>query len=368
MHNVFVFGAGTSVHAGAPTMRTFIDTADRVRLTSTSIDRAAFDDVFTAIAELYPVFAKAHLDLDNIESLFGAIDMGDLLGRFGNRTPASIATLRKSIRTVIVQTLEQSMAFNVRGAKLFAASEMQTLAEMVQQVIAKKEAPAETFAFLTFNYDILIDVAFSAVPLPFTYALEHEPASGVPLLKLHGSTNWGMCPKCDRVAVRYVSEAMAGRANGRAKFIVSNDLGAHKACGTPISTPPVLVPPTWDKAQYHSTIGCVWKRAAEELSRAERLYIVGYSLPETDSFFRYLFALGTAGTARLQQIVVVDPDVEKLRDRYLSMIGRGIQSRVEFAKGTFGQFTREFALTFEAKYREPDSNQVVIILEPMRRI
>jgi hypothetical protein len=37
----------------------------------------------------------------------------------------------------------------------------------------------------------------------------------------------------------------------------------------------------------------VWRTAAQHLSEAEHIFIIGYSLPETDQFFRYLYGLGT---------------------------------------------------------------------------
>ena len=55
----------------------------------------------------------------------------------------------------------------------------------------------------------------------------------------------------------------------------------------------MIVPPTWNKTEYHSNLSHVWHEAAVELGSARNIYVFGYSLPETDSFFRYLFALGT---------------------------------------------------------------------------
>jgi hypothetical protein len=66
-------------------------------------------------------------------------------------------------------------------------------------------------------------------------------------------------------------------------------------CGKPALNDPVIVPPTWNKTQYHKEIGGVWTEAAKHLSEAENIFIIGYSLPDTDQFFRYLYSLGTVG-------------------------------------------------------------------------
>jgi hypothetical protein len=97
---------------------------------------------------------------------------------------------------------------------------------------------------------------------------------------------------------------------------------------------PVLVPPTWNKAEHHKNLSAVWSRAAKELTDAEHIFIVGYSLPETDSFFRYLYALGTAGGAPLKRIWVFNPD-PGVEGRFRGMLGPGATSRYRFFPQTF---------------------------------
>ena len=68
----------------------------------------------------------------------------------------------------------------------------------------------------------------------------------------------------------------------------------------------------------------VWQAAREELKQAFRLIIVGYSLPKTDSFFKYLLTLGLSENESLQEIILIDPAKDKLgdalRERYLEFI------------------------------------------------
>jgi hypothetical protein len=41
---------------------------------------------------------------------------------------------------------------------------------------------------------------------------------------------------------------------------------------------------------------------------AQEIIVIGYSLPETDFFFRNLFALGTVGRKFIRRFAVVNPD------------------------------------------------------------
>ena len=102
---------------------------------------------------------------------------------------------------------------------------------------------------------------------------------------------------------------------------------------------PVLVPPTWNKNEYHIGLPRVWGHAARELAEAENIFVIGYSLPESDTFFRYLFALGSASDTRLKRLWVVNPDKGgHVKGRFEAMVGRGIQSRLRFINGVDGEF------------------------------
>ena len=186
------------------------------------------------------------------------------------------------------------------------------------------------FAFITFNYDLTLDYALHHEIINFDYCLSGGNYSGnVPLLKLHGSINWGMCEKCNKIIPFYFNEARVSSINLLDLEVFYYALGSnlhHKTCcETLLKGPPVLIPPTWNKTGYHEQLGNVWKRAAEELSKAENIFVIGYSLPETDSFFRYLFALGSESSTRIKRFWVFILDktgaVEK---RFRELIGRGL--------------------------------------------
>jgi hypothetical protein len=50
----------------------------------------------------------------------------------------------------------------------------------------------------------------------------------------------------------------------------------------------------------------VWKRAVDALKTAARICVIGYSMPESDAFFKFLLALGLAENDRLNKLIVVD--------------------------------------------------------------
>ena len=111
-------------------------------------------------------------------------------------------------------------------------------------------------------------------------------------------------------------------------------LKSYKHEGHDVVPEPVLVPPTWNKAEYYKNLSEVWSRAAQELTDAEDIFIAGYSLPETDSFFRYMYALGTVGGAPLKRLWVFNPD-PAVESRFSDMLGPGAACRFRFFPQTF---------------------------------
>jgi hypothetical protein len=77
-------------------------------------------------------------------------------------------------------------------------------------------------------------------------------------------------------------------------------------------------------------------RTIYELASAQNIFVIGYSLPETDSFFRYLYALGTESSVRLRNFVVINKDTSgHVGNRFRQLIGRGIESRFKYIPLTF---------------------------------
>jgi hypothetical protein len=53
------------------------------------------------------------LDLDNLESLFGAFEMARLFGRLGNLADPELQELGSAIRQLIVRTIEKRIIYPV---------------------------------------------------------------------------------------------------------------------------------------------------------------------------------------------------------------------------------------------------------------
>src|SRR5262249_40271900 len=155
------------------------------------------------------------------------------------------------------------------------------------------------------------DVALHSAGIPVSYELGIFKTQGLKLLKLHGSLNWGRCSKCGEVVPWMLSDFFSKRMfltdTGPIRFSMKSMKDQLKHCGSAAVAGPAIVPPTWNKAQHHSEFARVWRSAADSLRDAENIFVSGYSLPETDFFFKHLYALGTIGQTRLKKFWVFNP-------------------------------------------------------------
>lgn len=342
---VFILGAGCSKEAGAPLMLDFLDRAeDLLHSEQPGPWLEDFERVFSALVRLRSAHSKSKLDTLNLESVFGAFEMQRLLGVLPD---AEAEALEKSMKVVITQTLERTMLLRL-GKDRFGKSQWQPAEEykrlarlLAGEAPYGKPLPASV---ITFNYDVGLDHALNYIGAPALYHLpKQEPKRGISVLKLHGSLNWGWCEKCKAVipwelAAFPLPLAMDFNDDDSIPLDIGTKLasGTFTHCGdAPVRPEPVIIPPTWNKTQYHSQLSDVWRQAARELSEAKRIFVCGYSLPETDSFFRYLFALGSVGPSRIREFRVFDPD-PKVEKRFRSILGPETEERFQFESQGFG--------------------------------
>ena len=343
---VFIFGAGASHSAGPPLMNGLLDAAhDLMRQSPTDVATEAFKLAFDVLQRRLPLLhARSVLSLHDVEEVFNVVEMARLVGRLPGTEANEIAAIGDAIRRLLADTIESTCRFPAADGQYQPTEDYGRLAEALTE--PRLEFLEGSVAFLTFNYDTAFDFALHFHNLGVDYGLDLPPGpSDIPLLKLHGSLNWALCPKCQAPLVldfgRYFRQtaSLSTKFKGTVPFRLSKRLsllGSHCEGAAPPETP-AIVPPSWNKTQYHTTFSRVWSRAALELSEAEEIYIIGYSFPATDSFFRELLALGLAGGARIRRFAVVDPKKE-VAIRIEALLGPDIQHRFERLGTTFGDF------------------------------
>lgn len=187
----------------------------------------------------------------------------------------------------------------------------------------------EQCTVLTFNYDLLIEKAVcelqsdahrsagfdSLYPVPATplhkraegMRLGGSPIDTFQLLRPHGSIGWCYSGR-ESFYGETIYQTWSSRGWRRDDSKEMPDYGRDKV--------PLIIPPTSSKTGFFNSefIETQWREAAHAIEDAQRIYFLGYSLPPTDTGFRFL--LGTVGEG--STAIVVNRDVDVV-DRYRSV-------------------------------------------------
>jgi hypothetical protein len=309
-------------------MADFLDVAERIKGHG-GLDASTLDDfrlVFRGLYELQRVQSKAVLDIDNIESVMVAFEMAALFGRLGDLKPEDVQRLPAAVTTLVARTVEESVGFACIDDAIAPAGPYAALTETIKALFSA----GQEISVLTFNYDMGADVALVHTGRRPDYRLggaESPIPTDVPLLKLHGSLSWTKNQHRVYALPIWENAPCPSRHFGeRVPLSVLKHLGT---LGDGVSGRPFIVPPTWARGTCYDAIAPVWRSAAEELQKAENIYVFGYSLPPYDFFFKLLYGLGTVGQTRLKRFWVFDPDPQ-VRHRFAGVLGQSAQPRFKF--------------------------------------
>jgi hypothetical protein len=335
---VIVFGAGASASFGVPTMEGFIDAAEDLRDRNTEgLSKPQFDFFLDELRhKLKPLHAKTAVDLSNIENLCGLVEMARVIRRLPGLEEGQIDNAADAVQTVLAETILHSGPFSYSrddrwqppGAYLSVVGRLDA---------ARQAHESDDTAFITFNYDLGLDFALHWSNFAIDYGLGAPVDGAARLYKLHGSLNWMTCNICGHVRVAGLDQVFRSHSISQ-RF--GNDMvrlpldprrafstfGAH-CPGDNLPHRIALIPPTWNKTQYATQMSSVWQRAARELGSAQEVIVIGYSLPESDGFFRDLLALGLEGPTTVRSFLVVNPDA-KVSGRFGALLGPEVRRRL----------------------------------------
>jgi hypothetical protein len=290
---VYILGAGFSAPLGLPVVRNFIFRAKDL-YSEAPEGRDHFKNVFEEVRRLSNVKNYFDADLLDIEEILSILDMSaqfegkSLADDFVRFIQDTILSLTPAPESKVADAVFQVGPWAPYARFVAALTNLVVWDDdsdrdrrFVRAFPAKK--PRMRYDVVSLNYDCVLEhaarlvheafratdpVAFSRDPRAReTFA--HAPA----LAKLHGSVDNGP-----------------------------------------------IVPPTWRKL-VQETMVQQWTMARDVLCRANSIRILGYSLPTTDSYVRYLLKAAASEAPNLKEIdvIVFDP-TGSVEARYKSFI------------------------------------------------
>jgi len=311
-HVVYILGAGFSAPLGIPTIASFLQ--DAKNLQERDSERFGyFDRIFDSIQVLERAHNFYRTDRTSIEDLLTIVDLRDgltgedqaqLFKRF-------IADVVRSYTPDIVGHRQPQRWYDVLfGASpwaaygvfvsallgyefLFKGTGEPTTAPTLSDYECRVANPNVRYSVISLNYDMVLERMAEHITKTFhrkERAFVSTPThDGPPLVKLHGSVD------ADNI-----------------------------------------VPPLWNKE--YTGMASVWRQAFTILTSANQLRIVGYSLPEADSYARYLLRSAAVETRNLQRIDVLCKDDDgRVQRRYKNFITFRNYYRGKTREGSFNK-------------------------------
>ena len=282
--------------------------------------------LFDVIHDLKGASFNAKLDLNNIETVLSILELGEQIGGIEGIDARTMKKARAAAIKVIGLTIDYSLKlnkdYNVFGPyKRFA------------NIINRNPLHPETIpSIITFNYDCALDYTLKVKNIRYSYCLDKsDPEDNIALLKMHGSVNWQLKEGTVQTTVFPIEKI----ADGSAKVLCASKLLESEPSVE--SNGIFIIPPVINKLGQQKAISNVWRIASQKLQSAEEIYVIGYSLPETDTFFKYLFALGTHSRPSISRFWVFDPD-PRVGDRFRDLVGVGLREpRFKFHEMEFNE-------------------------------
>ena len=251
--------------------------------------------------------------------------------------------------------LRESDALKNRAAALDITEKLSEVLSEKEQLAVESECPAwlktltQTWhdnkaGVISLNYDTLVERAAGTVNLgkddhlsadqlyPVILTLSSRRDGVVfgsnqvdtfKLFKLHGSINWYYSGASEYTGEVIYYTHVVDWDHHAIEERVSKASVADKV--------PLIVPPTTEKSLFfkHESLKQMWSQALLALLEADRLFVVGYSLPATDLAIRLFLHEGSKGIEPEKELYVVNSDPLVL-ERYRELLGQAYVIRDDF--------------------------------------
>jgi len=369
-HTVYILGAGFSREANIPLQREILRSIRNLSLSDAPADLVTryLDAWSKASFFLRDVFGSK--DEPSLEDVFTLLDETINYKLYcRGYSWQDLNNISKSLNEAILYL------FHLKQHALdeMALDFYSNVAAYFLEQAANSELNGAPFSIISLNWDCVLENAFSwcfvqhpninaffdycCVCTPIPETVEHpvirekDNANTVRMMKLHGSTNWLLCPNCNRMY-----NGLGASDTVWTKYILSSpcpicqDILSEREDN--ITQPPLLEPflitPTFIKRFENPHIKMTWHNAYIDLCKARKLVFIGYSLPEADYRIRTLLKRAVRQDIEVD-IVLAPNDKPKKKEKNVGVTRRytqffGSAAKLQFFyEGVRGYFKERLA-------------------------
>jgi NAD-dependent SIR2 family protein deacetylase len=282
IEEVIFLGAGASAADGAPIQnrlfKDYFENGQHRDAISSSLGQF-FKDFFGIDTLNHP----HDIDFPTFEEILGILELSLSRSESFRNYPLipqdpKIQNVREQIIFLIARILKDKLQFGRTNHDALVSR-------------LNRESRLRKTAFISLNYDILIDNALTDIHsvIDLDYGIEftnftrkndwHRPRKNrsIKLFKLHGSLNWLYCPTCISLTITPKEKSVSTIADAPipCRFCRTNMI-------------PIIIPPTFFKVMSNHFLQQIWRETENTLMAAKRIVFCGYSFPDADVHIKYL--------------------------------------------------------------------------------
>lgn len=296
---VYLLGAGFSAPLGLPLVNDFLIKAKDMH--ALHVEKYGhFAKVFQNISEMHVAKSYFHTDLFNIEEILSILEMREQIARSDTRL--FITFLKDVIEFYTPDIPRLSIESANWWTSVFDGTSRWTpyftfVANLLGLNIRVFERQDHGLTSYRFDARPITNprARYNIISLNYDRVLEEMSNVIVELANGKKLTN-GLC-------VKFPINSDNGAVVGLAKLHGSVDSGD-------------IIAPTWNKGLTEQLV-CVWDAALRMLSDANQIRIIGYSLPISDAYIKYLLKSAVINAPHLKRIDVLCLDGDgKVKSRY----------------------------------------------------
>lgn len=344
MKTVYILGAGFSVEAGAPAQARLMYEAFRLFSTNPSNFNSDRFNVFNDFLLRQLNISEDNFSNVELEDIFTPLDRClSESSQFRGIGLDKIMEVREDVFYVIGKTI-QLILDETTNSKDYITTFARNITEMSSSRRNHQYRNVDPVSVISTNWDILLDNSIhqfieesnhDAVVDYCCYissmderdesikpGLEKLGQGGfnVKLLKLHGSLNWLQCPRCMRLYARFFRKEAIHNFENR-KSCRHCDINFPEEVNNHLLTSNLIMP-TYIKDLSNPQYKIIWQNAGIEISEAEKLVFIGYSLPGADFEMRQLLSRMTRKTAEIEVVDYCGENGQKqIRDHWTKFFG-----------------------------------------------
>jgi hypothetical protein len=289
---VYILGAGFSAPLGLPVMNNFLEKAKELH------DRDApqfehFEKVFQKVKDMAYLKNFYESDLFNIENILSILDMDETLAEEASEKTEFI----KFLKETIINYTPPIEGITTKSNNWW------------NEIITSKWKPYSHFVLALLGLKAKVHGALPASPERIEFTRMQNESISYSVVTLNYDLVLETIPLFLTEHYKALNDLKFERKLDEQFRLLPNRTYLSKLHGSIDTT---IVPPTYNKNLINEDIKEQWRIAIQLLTEANHIRILGYSLPITDSYIKFLLqnaVVNSSISANLKRIDVICQDL-----------------------------------------------------------